>query len=71
MLSGLNNYYEIAKFYRDEDSRKDRQPEFTQLDIEISNGNPEIVQKIIESTMKHVLKNVYSIQVKTPKAISL
>ena len=36
------------------------------LDIEISNGNPEIVQKIIESTMKHVLKNVYSIQVKTP-----
>ena len=66
MLSGLKNYYQIAKCYRDEDSRKDRQPEFTQLDIEISNGNPEIVQKIIESTMKHVLKNVYSIQVKTP-----
>ena len=66
MLSGLKNYYQIAKCYRDEDSRKDRQPEFTQLDIEISNGDPKIVQKIIESTMKHVLKTVYSIEVKTP-----
>ncbi|MFL2648234.1 MAG: aspartate--tRNA ligase [Candidatus Actinomarinales bacterium] len=66
MISGLKNYYQIAKCYRDEDSRKDRQPEFTQLDIEISNGDPEIVQKIIEFTMKHVLKNVYSIEVKTP-----
>ena len=66
MLSGLKNYYQIAKCYRDEDSRKDRQPEFTQLDIEISNGDPKTVQKIIESTMKHVLKTVYSIEVKTP-----
>ncbi len=66
MLSGLKNYYQIAKCYRDEDSRKDRQPEFTQLDIEISNGDPKTVQKIIESTMKHVLKAVYSIEVKTP-----
>jgi len=66
MLSGLKNYYQIAKCYRDEDSRKDRQPEFTQLDIEISNGDPEIVQDIIEKTMKHLLKSVYSIQIKTP-----
>ena len=66
MLSGLKNYYQIAKCYRDEDSRKDRQPEFTQLDIEVSNGDPEIVQQIIESTMKHVLKTVYSIEVKMP-----
>ena len=66
MLSGLKNYYQIAKCYRDEDSRKDRQPEFTQLDIEISNGDPLIVQNIIEKTLKHVLKNVYAIEVKTP-----
>jgi len=66
MLSGLKNYYQIAKCYRDEDSRKDRQPEFTQLDIEISNADPEIVQDIIEKTMKHLLKSVYSIQIKTP-----
>ncbi len=66
MLSGLKNYYQIAKCYRDEDSRKDRQPEFTQLDIEIANGDPEIVQDLIEKTMKHLLKSVYSIQIKTP-----
>ena len=66
MLSGLKNYYQIAKCYRDEDSRKDRQPEFTQLDIEISNADPVIVQDIIEKTMKHLLKSVYSIQIKTP-----
>ena len=66
MLSGLKNYYQIAKCYRDEDSRKDRQPEFTQLDIEISNADPIIVQDIIEKTMKHLLKSVYSIQIKTP-----
>ena len=66
MLSGLKNYYQIAKCYRDEDSRKDRQPEFTQLDIEIANGDPETVKDIIEKTMKHLLKSVYSIQIKTP-----
>ena len=66
MLSGLKNYYQIAKCYRDEDSRKDRQPEFTQLDIEISNGNPQIVQNIVEKTVKDVLKSVYSIEINTP-----
>ena len=66
MLSGLKNYYQIAKCYRDEDSRKDRQPEFTQLDIEIANADPQTVQKIIEKTMKYLLKTVYSIQIKTP-----
>tara|TARA_B100001250_G_scaffold16500_1_gene14313 strand:+ start:3421 stop:5124 length:1704 start_codon:yes stop_codon:yes gene_type:complete len=66
MLSGFKNYYQIAKCYRDEDSRKDRQPEFTQLDIEIANADSQTVQKIIEKTMKHLLKSVYSIQIKTP-----
>ena len=66
MLSGLKNYYQIAKCYRDEDSRKDRQPEFTQLDIEVSNADPKIVQEIIEETMKYLLKSVYSISIKTP-----
>ncbi len=66
MLSGLKNYYQIAKCYRDEDSRKDRQPEFTQLDIEIANADPQTVQNLIEKTMKYLLKSVYSIQIKTP-----
>ena len=66
MLSGMDNYYQIAKCYRDEDSRKDRQPEFTQLDLEISNADPETVQKIIEETVKYVLKNVYDIELNDP-----
>ncbi len=66
MLSGMENYYQIAKCYRDEDSRKDRQPEFTQLDLEISNADPETVQKIIEETVKYVLKNVYDIELNDP-----
>ena len=66
MLSGMDNYYQIAKCYRDEDSRKDRQPEFTQLDLEISNGDPETVQKIIEETVKYVLKIVYDIELSDP-----
>jgi len=66
MLSGMQNYYQIAKCYRDEDSRKDRQPEFTQLDIEMLNGNPESVQKLIEDTVKFVLKNVYQEKITEP-----
>ena len=66
MLSGMDNYYQIAKCYRDEDSRKDRQPEFTQLDLEISNADPETVQKVIEETVKYVLKNVYDIELNDP-----
>ena len=66
MLSGMQNYYQIAKCYRDEDSRKDRQPEFTQLDLEILNGSPESVQKIVEDTVKFVLKNVYEQEITEP-----
>ena len=63
MLSGFENYYQIAKCYRDEDSRKDRQPEFTQLDLELSNATPELVMKVIENTVKYVLTEVYGINI--------
>lgn len=63
MLSGFENYYQIAKCYRDEDSRKDRQPEFTQLDLELSNATPEQVMKLIENTVKYVLAQVYGLNI--------
>lgn len=66
MMSGFPNYYQIAKCYRDEDSRKDRQPEFTQLDIEFSNGNPELVKHNIEIIVKHIFKEAFDIKITTP-----
>ncbi len=66
MVSGFDKYYQIAKCYRDEDSRKDRQPEFTQLDLEISNGSPEIVREITESIVKKLITDVYELEVEIP-----
>ena len=66
MMSGFPNYYQIAKCYRDEDSRKDRQPEFTQLDIEYSNANPELVKHNIEIIVKHIFKEAFDIKITTP-----
>ena len=56
----------LAKCYRDEDSRKDRQPEFTQLDIEFSNANPELVKHNIEIIVKHIFKEAFDIKITTP-----
>ena len=66
MMSGFPNYYQIAKCYRDEDSRKDRQPEFTQLDLEFSNANPELVKSKVEEIVKFVFSDAYDCKIKTP-----
>ena len=66
MMSGFPNYYQIAKCYRDEDSRKDRQPEFTQLDLEFSDANPTIVKNNIEKIIKHIFSEAYDIKLNTP-----
>ncbi len=71
MMSGFPNYYQIAKCYRDEDSRKDRQPEFTQLDLEFSDANPSIVKSNIEKIIKFVFSDAYDCKIETPfKSIS-
>jgi len=66
MMSGFPNYYQIAKCYRDEDSRKDRQPEFTQLDLEFSDANPTLVKNNIEKIVKHIFSEAYDIKLNTP-----
>ena len=66
MMSGFPNYYQIAKCYRDEDSRKDRQPEFTQLDLEFSDANPELVKSKVEEIIKFVFSDAYDCKIKTP-----
>ena len=61
MISGYDRYFQIVKCFRDEDLRADRQPEFTQIDIEMSFIDEELVYKEIESLTSHIFKSVKDI----------
>ena len=61
MISGYDRYFQIVKCFRDEDLRADRQPEFTQIDIEMSFIDEEIIYKEMESLTCHVFKSVKDI----------
>ncbi|ARC54247.1 aspartate--tRNA ligase [Candidatus Riesia pediculicola] len=58
MISGFDRYYQIAKCFRDEDSRSNRQPEFTQLDMEMSFVNSKKIKKIIERFIRKLWKKI-------------
>ena len=66
MVSGFDRYYQIARCFRDEDLRADRQPEFTQIDMEMSFMSIEEIIELNERLMQKVMKDVKGIDVQIP-----
>ena len=66
MAAGVDRYYQMARCFRDEDLRGDRQPEFTQVDTEMSFATAEDIQDMTEGLIKRVMKEALNVDVKTP-----
>ena len=66
MVAGFDRYYQLAKCLRDEDPRKDRQPEFTQVDLEMSFVTEDDVFELVEGLMSHLWKTVLGVELESP-----
>lgn len=66
MVSGMDRYYQVAKCFRDEDLRADRQPEFTQVDMELSFVDVEDIMDVNERMMQKVFKDVLNVEIPLP-----
>ncbi len=66
MMAGMDRYFQIVKCFRDEDLRADRQPEFTQIDVELSFTDEEEVFSVHEELMAHIWKKHLGIEIETP-----
>ncbi|MEM2978915.1 MAG: aspartate--tRNA ligase [Methanomassiliicoccales archaeon] len=66
MVAGIDRYYQIARCFRDEDSRADRQPEFTQIDLEMSFVEEKDIQNTVEKLLSHIWHILYNEALETP-----
>jgi len=66
MVAGLDKYFQVARAFRDEDQREDRQPEFTQLDLEASFKDENYIMSLVENLIERILKSAMNQEIKLP-----